>query len=121
MLQERINRLPLLATQATLSHHIAAPVLQQTVYCYCCCMQVMWRITCKKTDTTNGKLLTWVVPLHGHSHVQQVDVAGRVAAVHVISVWHAEVVGLDVPVDQPALVQALQGLATVQGRVAGNR
>jgi hypothetical protein len=52
-----------------------------------------------------------VVPLHGHAHVQQVDVAGGVATVDVIAVWHAEVVRLDVPVHQPTLVQALQGLA----------
>jgi hypothetical protein len=37
-------------------------------------------------------------------------VAGAVAAVYIIGVWHAEVVRLDVPVHHPALVQALQGL-----------
>jgi adenosylmethionine-8-amino-7-oxononanoate aminotransferase len=54
---------------------------------------------------------TCVVPLHGHAHVQQVDVAGSVSTVDVVAIWHAEVVRLDVPVHQPTLVEALQGLA----------
>jgi hypothetical protein len=79
---------------------------------YCCLTVHLLQLFHTMQDTRNLRTAhTWVVPLHGHAHVQQVDVAGGIATVDIVAVWHAEVVRLDVPVHQPTLVQALQGLA----------